>query len=137
MNVKNCIFKSNFDIHKIKRWKNEPISYYLDYAIIEGVSYTIPQRIPNGYISFGIEDFEIRPEENIEITLGPGVYADVIYRVLEETYELIDTKTFDRKITQVLVDGSGQSSSSFAILYLMEDGTVIDLRDAFFKTGNF
>lgn len=53
------------------------------------------------------------------------------------TYELIDTKTFDRKITQVLVDGSGQSSSSFAILYLMEDGTVIDLRDAFFKTGNF
>ena len=40
------------------------------------------------------------------------------------TYELIDTKTFDKKIAQVLVDGSGQSSSSVAILYLMEDGTV-------------
>lgn len=40
------------------------------------------------------------------------------------TYELIDTKTFDKKITQVLIDGSGQDASSATILYLMEDGTV-------------
>ncbi|MBR2711032.1 MAG: hypothetical protein IKE89_01025 [Bacilli bacterium] len=39
-------------------------------------------------------------------------------------YEIIDTKTFDKKITQVLIDGSGQDVSSMAILYLMEDGTV-------------
>lgn len=42
----------------------------------------------------------------------------------EGIYETIDTKTFDKKITQVLIDGSGQDSSSAAILYLMEDGTV-------------
>ena len=88
-------FKSLY-FYQIKRGENEPTSYYLDYAIIEGVSYTIPQRIPNGYISFGIEDFEIMPEENIEITLGPGVYADIIYRVLEETYELIDTQIIEK-----------------------------------------
>lgn len=40
------------------------------------------------------------------------------------TYELIDTKTFDKKITQVLIDGSGQDATSATILYLMEDGTV-------------
>lgn len=40
------------------------------------------------------------------------------------TYELIDTKSFDKKIVQVLIDGSGQDASSVAILYLMEDGTV-------------
>ena len=40
------------------------------------------------------------------------------------TYELIDTKTFDKKIVQVLIDGSGQDASSATILYLMEDGTV-------------
>lgn len=39
-------------------------------------------------------------------------------------YEIIDTKSFDKKITQVLIDGSGQDVSSMAILYLMEDGTV-------------
>jgi len=39
-------------------------------------------------------------------------------------YEIIDTKAFDKKITQVLIDGSGQDASSMAILYLMEDGTV-------------
>lgn len=39
-------------------------------------------------------------------------------------YDLIDTKAFDKKITQVLIDGAGQSVSSAAILYLMEDGTV-------------
>lgn len=39
-------------------------------------------------------------------------------------YEIIDTKAFDKKITQVLIDGSGQDVSSMAILYLMEDGTV-------------
>lgn len=42
----------------------------------------------------------------------------------EATYEEVDTKTFDKKITQVLVDGSGQDSTSATILYLMEDGTV-------------
>lgn len=42
----------------------------------------------------------------------------------EVPYEIIDTKTFDKKIVQVLVDGSGQSARSTAILYLMEDGTV-------------
>ena len=40
------------------------------------------------------------------------------------TYEPIDTKTFDKKITQVLIDGSGQDATSATILYLMEDGTV-------------
>ena len=40
------------------------------------------------------------------------------------TYETIDTKTFNKKIAQVLIDGAGQSSVSSAILYLMEDGTV-------------
>lgn len=40
------------------------------------------------------------------------------------TYELIDTKSFDKKIVQVLIDGSGQDASSATILYLMEDGTV-------------
>mgnify|MGYP004514651405 FL=1 len=40
------------------------------------------------------------------------------------TYELIGTKFFDKKIVQVLIDGSGQDASSVAILYLMEDGTV-------------
>lgn len=40
------------------------------------------------------------------------------------SYELIDTKTFSKKISQVLIDGSGQSASGTAILYLMEDGTV-------------
>ena len=40
------------------------------------------------------------------------------------SYELIDTKTFDKKITQVLIDGSGQDATNTAILYLMEDGTV-------------
>lgn len=39
-------------------------------------------------------------------------------------YELIDTKTFDKKIVQVLIDGSGQDATNSAILYLMEDGTV-------------
>ena len=39
-------------------------------------------------------------------------------------YELIDTKTFDKKISQILIDGSGQSASTLAVLYLMEDGTV-------------
>ena len=37
-------------------------------------------------------------------------------------YKLIDTKYFDKKISQVLIDGSRQSVSSIAILYLMEDG---------------
>ena len=41
-----------------------------------------------------------------------------------DTYELIDTKTFDKKISQVLIDGSGQDVTNLAILYLMEDGTV-------------
>lgn len=40
------------------------------------------------------------------------------------SYQQIDTKTFDKKITQVLIDGSGQDASSSAIIYLMEDGTV-------------
>lgn len=40
------------------------------------------------------------------------------------SYELIDTKTFDKKISQVLIDGSGQDATNSAILYLMEDGTV-------------
>lgn len=40
------------------------------------------------------------------------------------TYEPIDTKTFDKKIAQVLIDGAGQSATTSAILYLMEDGTV-------------
>lgn len=40
------------------------------------------------------------------------------------SYELIDTKYFDKKISQVLIDGSGQDATSSAILYLMEDGTV-------------
>lgn len=40
------------------------------------------------------------------------------------SYELIDTKTFDKKISQVLIDGSGQSAKNSTILYLMEDGTV-------------
>ena len=40
------------------------------------------------------------------------------------SYQLIDTKTFDKKISQVLIGGSGQDASSAAILYLMEDGTV-------------
>lgn len=40
------------------------------------------------------------------------------------SYELIDTKSFDKKISQVLIDGSGQDSTNSAILYLMEDGTV-------------
>lgn len=40
------------------------------------------------------------------------------------TYELIGTKFFDKKIVQVLIDGSGQDASSATILYLMEDGTV-------------
>ncbi len=40
------------------------------------------------------------------------------------TYETIDTKTFDKKITQVIIDGAGQSATSSAIIYLMEDGTV-------------
>ena len=39
-------------------------------------------------------------------------------------YELIDTKTFNKKIVQVLIDGSGQDATNLAILYLMEDGTV-------------
>ena len=34
------------------------------------------------------------------------------------------TKTFDKKITQVLIDGPGQDANPSAILYLMEDGTV-------------
>jgi len=42
----------------------------------------------------------------------------------KNVYEKIDTKTFDKKVTQVLIDGSGQSANSMAILYLMEDGTV-------------
>ena len=40
------------------------------------------------------------------------------------SYEIIDTKTFDKKISQVLIDGSGHDSTNSAILYLMEDGTV-------------
>lgn len=40
------------------------------------------------------------------------------------SYELIDTKTFTKKISQVLIDGSGQDATNSAILYLMEDGTV-------------
>ena len=40
------------------------------------------------------------------------------------TYELIDTKNFDKKISQVLIDGLGQDATNSAILYLMEDGTV-------------
>ena len=36
----------------------------------------------------------------------------------------MERKGFDKKITQVLIDGSGQDVSSMAILYLMEDGTV-------------
>ncbi len=40
------------------------------------------------------------------------------------SYELIDTKTFDKKISQVLIDGSGQDATNSTILYLMEDGTV-------------
>lgn len=34
------------------------------------------------------------------------------------------TKTFDKKITQVLVGGTGQDAVGAVILYLMEDGTV-------------
>lgn len=40
------------------------------------------------------------------------------------SYELIDTKSFDKKISQVLIDGPGQDATKSAILYLMEDGTV-------------
>ena len=39
-------------------------------------------------------------------------------------YESIDTKKFDKKITQVLIDGPGQDASNLSVLYLMEDGTV-------------
>ena len=40
------------------------------------------------------------------------------------TYEEIDTKTFSKKVNQVLIDGAGQDASGAAIIYLMEDGTV-------------
>jgi len=40
------------------------------------------------------------------------------------SYQIIDTKTFDKKISQVLVDGAGHDATNSAILYLMEDGTV-------------
>jgi len=40
------------------------------------------------------------------------------------SYEKIDTKTFDKKVAQVLIDGAGQDASGVAIIYLMEDGTV-------------
>ena len=40
------------------------------------------------------------------------------------SYEKIDTKTFDKKVAQVLIDGAGQDVSGTAIIYLMEDGTV-------------
>ena len=39
-------------------------------------------------------------------------------------YEAIDTKKFDKKIAQVLIDGPGQDASNLSVLYLMEDGTV-------------
>lgn len=39
-------------------------------------------------------------------------------------YKLLDTKTMKKRITQVMIDGSGQSAASLAILYLMEDGSV-------------
>ena len=44
----------------------------------------------------------------------------------EESYASspIDTKTFDKKITQLMIDGIGQDTGGEAILYLMEDGTV-------------
>lgn len=47
-----------------------------------------------------------------------------VTRIETGYYELIDTKSFDKKITQVLIDGSGQSATTLAILYLMEDGTI-------------
>ena len=40
------------------------------------------------------------------------------------TFEPLDTKTFDKKISQVIIDGVGQDAQGSAILYLMEDGTV-------------
>lgn len=40
------------------------------------------------------------------------------------SYDLIDTKAFDKKISQVLIDGAGQDATNSAILYLMEDGTI-------------
>jgi hypothetical protein len=49
--------------YKINYSTNEPDNLMLlDYAIIEGQSYKIPQRIPSGYIEFGIDDFNISKE---------------------------------------------------------------------------
>lgn len=51
-------------------------------------------------------------------SLGWVTAADTV------AYEKIDTKTFDKKITQVLIDGCGQDASGMSIIYLLEDGTI-------------
>lgn len=66
--------------------KEPPAKSILDYGIIEGKPYGIPTRIPTGYIEFTAEDFD----KPMMVALGPGVYADVCYRVIEQVYKPID-----------------------------------------------
>lgn len=81
-------------------------------ASAAGISVTIDNTRKSAIISYN--------GATVSNTFGLGwVTAAETY-----SYEIIDTKTFDKKISQVLIDGSGQDATNSAILYLMEDGTV-------------
>ena len=116
----NASNECKFDINQLNSWKNNYfyykiyrkatqeeysqfkleymlIDFALDCAVIEGNPYKVPAKLPSGYIEFDVNDFD----ENFKgLYLGPGVYADIVYRVIEETYELIDNDIKVEKINK-------------------------------------
>ena len=103
---------------KEKATKCPDISYDLntnEYGLSEneaGIAISIDKKKKNVTISYNAA--------TVSQTFSLGWFSGADTTI----YEIIDTKSFDKKITQVLIDGSGQDVSSMAILYLMEDGTV-------------
>lgn len=77
----------------------------------------------------GLNIFVDETRKNVEITYNKYMLSNTFSLDLNAkedkgSYESLGKKHFDKKITEVLIDGSGQDATSLTILYLMEDGTV-------------
>lgn len=77
----------------------------------------------------GINVFVDQERQMAEISYNKYILSKTFSLDLAENeeksiYENASKKYFNKKINEVLIDGSGQDASSLTILYLMEDGTI-------------
>ena len=77
----------------------------------------------------GINVFVDQERQMAEISYNKYILSKTFSLDLAENeeksiYENTDKKHFNKKINEVLIDGSGQDALSLTILYLMEDGTI-------------